>query len=171
MFNVELNTDEEPALFKAQLYALTSVSVDRQKVLFKGKQIQDSWDGLAIKDGITLLMMGSQDDIPKAPEQKTIFMEDLSENKLTELLQLPSGLDNLGNTCYINATVQCLKTVPEFCKVLKETETTNLNTNTSILTELKSLYDKMENNSTVEPTRLITSILKGKLFLNNYIKI
>lgn len=96
MFNVELNTDEEPSLFKAQLYAITSVAIDRQKVLFKGKQIQDTWDNIQIKDGVTLLMMGSQEDIPQAPEKKTVFMEDLSENKLTELLQLPAGLENLG---------------------------------------------------------------------------
>lgn len=49
--DVELNTDEEPVLFKAQLFALTGVQPDRQKVMCKGKTISDSsWDGFPIKD-------------------------------------------------------------------------------------------------------------------------
>jgi len=164
VLNVDLNTDEEPRLFKAQLFALTSVAPDRQKVLFKGKQIQDdSWSNLQIKDGITLLMMGSQGEIPKAPEVKTVFMEDLNENKLTELLNLPAGLENLGNTCYINATVQCLKTVPEFVKKVYECESpiTSLDMNAFLIESLKDVFYTMENHAVVNPTFLVSAILKA----------
>lgn len=49
--DVELNTDEPPLLFKAQLFALTSVQPERQKVMMKGKVISDdSWEGIQVKE-------------------------------------------------------------------------------------------------------------------------
>lgn len=35
-------------------------------------------------------------------------------------LDLPGGLENLGNTCYMNATLQCLKSVPELRNSLNQ---------------------------------------------------
>ena len=161
-FQVDLNTDEEPRLFKAQLYAITAIAIERQKVLFKGKQIQDdTWGDLVFKKGVTLLLMGSHDDIPKAPESKTVFVEDLNENKLTELLNLPAGLENLGNTCYINATVQCLKTVPEFCNKIRQCEISDLDDTSLLAQALKFVYDNMETRAVVEPTFLVSTILKA----------
>lgn len=52
--------------------------------------------------------------------EKTQFIEDMDENEINSAMKLPAGLTNLGNTCYMNATLQCLKTVPEFCNALQE---------------------------------------------------
>lgn len=42
--DVEVNTDDEPVLFKAQIFALTGVQPDRQKVVCKGVTLRDvSW--------------------------------------------------------------------------------------------------------------------------------
>ena len=74
---VELNTDEEPMVFKAQLFALTGVQPHRQKVMIKGAALKDdTWDNFKpkVKNGATLLLMGSRDeDHLKAPDpaQKT----------------------------------------------------------------------------------------------------
>lgn len=44
-YDVEANTKERPDMFKAQLFALTGVPPERQKVLFKARQLDDdSWD-------------------------------------------------------------------------------------------------------------------------------
>lgn len=47
---IDLNSDDEPVVFKAQLFALTGVQVDRQKLMFKGKVIGNSWDTVPLKE-------------------------------------------------------------------------------------------------------------------------
>lgn len=49
--DIELNTDERPELFKAQIYALTGVQTQRQKVLYKGVIVNDDeWGTQKITD-------------------------------------------------------------------------------------------------------------------------
>ena len=52
VFNdVEVNTDEELIVFKAQLFALTGVQPERQKVMLKGAILDQSWDKMKLKNG------------------------------------------------------------------------------------------------------------------------
>jgi len=97
---------------------------ERQKIMVKGGTLKDDadWSTLNIKDGHTFILMGSaEESIPKAPVDKPVFVEDLSDDQAAAMIQAqyPAGLTNLGNTCYMNATLQCMKAVPELEVALK----------------------------------------------------
>jgi ubiquitin carboxyl-terminal hydrolase 14 len=106
---------------KAQLYALTGVPPDRQKIMgvktIKGGKLEDDVvvSSLGLKEDQTLMLMGTAGDLPKEPPKPTLFVEDLDDTQINQLVKFEhsAGLTNLGNTCYLNATVQCLKSIPE----------------------------------------------------------
>lgn len=44
-----------------------------------------------------LLMMGTADALPEEPAQKTVFMEDMSDQQLASAVSTPIGSVNLGS--------------------------------------------------------------------------
>ncbi|KAL1928924.1 hypothetical protein VTP01DRAFT_1983 [Rhizomucor pusillus] len=113
--NIELDTDESPELFKTQIFSQTGVPPDRQKIMVKGGMLKDTTDlnSLNLKDGHTFMMMGTAGELPKAPAQPVKFLEDMTNAEVAEALKIPPGFENLGNTCYMNSTLQCLRAIPE----------------------------------------------------------
>ncbi|XP_012146142.1 ubiquitin specific protease 14 isoform X3 [Megachile rotundata] len=151
-------------LFKAQLFALTGVQPERQKVMLNGMMLKDDdWGNVKVKDGITVLMMGSkEEDVPVEPFEKPLFLEDMNESALATALQLPAGLINLGNTCYLNATVQCLKTVPELREALNNfsgglaaSGSITIEPAQGITAALRELYNSMDKGSALPPVVLL----------------
>ncbi|GLJ15109.1 hypothetical protein SUGI_0246920 [Cryptomeria japonica] len=119
---VEIDTSQPPLVFKCQLYGLTGVPPERQKIMVKGGLLKDDadWDALGVKEGQRLMMMGTADEIVKAPEKKPVFVEDLPDEELVASVGHTAGLFNLGNTCYMNSTIQCLHSVPELKSALQK---------------------------------------------------
>ena len=89
----------------------------------------------------------------------------MDESELQSAMKLPAGLTNLGNTCYMNATVQCLKTVPEFRDALKQYIRTGTSSGmaglgmgdaaTQITEAMRDLYKAMERGQNFPPLVLL----------------
>lgn len=75
---------------------------------------------------------------------------------------MPAGLTNLGNTCYMNATIQCLKVVPELRESLKkyqeEFSINSLASAQSITAAMRSVFDQMDGSNTVTPVLLLQTL-------------
>jgi ubiquitin carboxyl-terminal hydrolase 14 len=111
------------------VYDKTRVPIQRQKLMCKAPK--NLWKGLLKENDATIdwtkilptaptsaaaqfLLMGSAEDVAIAPPKtKTIFIEDMKEEEIASIAD-PAGLVNLGNTCYLNSVVQCLRVIPQF---------------------------------------------------------
>jgi len=123
----------------------------------KGKTLKGEWTGFPVKTGMTLLLMGSADVLPDEPVKKTQFVEDMKEGEVAGGATFSAGLTNMGNTCYMNATIQCLKNVPELQAGLDSysgrLDFGSIMTNPSeaITVSLRDLYKLMDKAQSVPP--------------------
>jgi ubiquitin carboxyl-terminal hydrolase 14 len=142
--NLELDTDESAELFKTQIYSQTGVPPERQKIMVKGGILKDDTDlnKLNLKNGHSFMMMGTAGELPKPPPKPTQFLEDMTETEVAEALDIPPGLENLGNTCYMNATLQCLRVMPELQSSLDKYQgnLTGVDQRGSLVASLRDLF-------------------------------
>jgi len=75
--DLEIDTTQPPMVFKTQIFSMTGVPVERQKIMVKGGMLKDDadWTKLGIKPGQKLMMMGTADAVPVAPTKAIEFVE------------------------------------------------------------------------------------------------
>jgi len=160
--------------FKKALSDATGVPNDRMKLMCKSKGL---WKGV-LKDNtdlttitgfkdfttkpIQILLMGSATTLPTAPKTKTIFIEDLPPEEAAKVAAEPAGLVNLGNTCYLNSVLQCLRPIEplrESLKLFKQNSISNSSPSAAVLSSMNDTFNNLDRTTNaLSPSNLVMSI-------------
>ena len=72
---------------------------------------------------------------------------------------LPIGLFNLGNTCYLNSTLQIMKKIPELTAGINTHSSMTNSPRDSLIKELKTLFNNLDNmGKSLEPHSLVQTV-------------
>ncbi|CAH0520024.1 unnamed protein product [Peronospora belbahrii] len=169
--DIIIEKDSSVGELKAKLYELTSVPVERQKLMSK------AWKGMlkdevnlftldTFVDGLCIMLMGSAQVVEK-PKEPIVFIEDMTTKDIAMTGTVyPAGLVNLGNTCYLNATLQCLRPVEELrdaLMILQSPSTgTSMDLATSFSTALRDMYGQLDSNvESITPSMFVTVLRRA----------
>ncbi|KAL6691864.1 ubiquitin carboxyl-terminal hydrolase 14 [Trichoderma pleuroticola] len=164
-YEVEVDPESTGLDFKLQLFSLTNVEPGRQKILIKGGQLKDEADmsKMNLKAGQSIMMMGTPGDGAGdlvRPAEKIKFVEDMTEAEQAQQAgATPAGLINLGNTCYLNSTLQTLRSIPELQTALTTYSPLAGTARADLAAQLSNLYKDMGNTQdSIQPLSFLSAL-------------
>lgn len=166
--NVDISGLKTGLDFKKKCQELTGVDPSKQTIMGLGTGIlKDAQDltTIKVKPGQLVRMMGSTESLPE-PKEKPVFIEDIKEGGDGEIQYYPAGLENLGNTCYMNSAIESFRFVPELRQAINEFDGSSvselLEKDKEVTTELKSLYKQLDTRSeSINPITFLEAFRKA----------
>ncbi|RLV91234.1 Autophagy-related protein 18 [Spathaspora sp. JA1] len=159
VYEINVEPSDTGSIFKQKIQQLTLIPPERQKILIKGGKLSDDVLISSVVDLFKsgpIMVLGTPDKhLPSKPVEKQVFIEDLNKNQLVKVSNDPSGLVNLGNTCYLNSTLQALFQIDDITSRLKEyrPQQTQQQVNDGLVLSLKNVFQQMSaKQESINPT-------------------